>query len=202
MLLLAPWLSSLGLGLSCCLLLWLEHRCCLFTEPLFSPIYTSPSEKHPLLFFVCSVFPDCMLLLLSITQDRCTIVVVNYSRELQGNTSYLLGIDKLPYINSCWYLWNLRNMVKLQHIWKCWRYYSGLKDFDCGGELFVRVNPILFSQWKEEESLSCLHGKHLTIQLASSSGRIWRKTQESSWACCMNTNVLIKIYLNMSVFCS
>lgn len=47
----------------------------------------------------------------------------------------------------------------------------------------------------------CLCGKHLTVQLASSSGSMWRKTQQSSWACCMNTNVLIKVYLNLSVFC-
>ena len=73
-------------------------------SPFSSLFYTSPLEKHPLLFSVCSVFPECVLFLLSITQDRSTIAVVNYNKELQGNTSHLLGIDKLHYINSCWYL--------------------------------------------------------------------------------------------------
>lgn len=45
--------------------------------------------------------PECVFF---VTLDRNTIGAGDYNRELQGNMSHLLGMDKLSYIVSCCYL--------------------------------------------------------------------------------------------------
>lgn len=89
----APRLRSLHLGLSvvfCCR--WNITAAYLLSS--FSSLSHNSSEKHPLLLSVCSLFPGCVLFLSPLTQDRRTVVVVNYSRELQGSAAPLWGVEK------------------------------------------------------------------------------------------------------------